>query len=133
VRACIAIGRPGPYQLQAAIHAVHADAAHVEQTDWAQILALYDHLHAIAPSPIVALNRAVAVAEVEGPQRALEALAPIELRDYPLLHAVRADLLARLGQQAAARAAYDAAIALTTNDVERAFIEGRRDALPRGS
>ena len=126
VRACLAIGRPGPYQIQTAIQTVHADAARADDTDWGQILALYDQLLAIAPSPVAALNRAVALAEVCGPEAGLDAIASLDLESYPLFHAVRADLLARAGCAAEAMAAYDAAIALTKNDVERAFLAARR-------
>jgi RNA polymerase sigma-70 factor (ECF subfamily) len=127
VRRCLALGRPGPYQLQAAINAVHTDAASAEATDWPQIVALYDHLLALAPSPVAALNRAVAVAEVQGPRAALglvDGLAD-DLRDYHLLHAVRADLLRRCGETGAAAGAYRAALAATGNAVERAFLVRR--------
>jgi RNA polymerase sigma-70 factor (ECF subfamily) len=130
VRACLRRNQPGPYQIQAAIQAVHADAPNIEETDWQQILALYDQLLAMAPSPIVALNRAVAVAEVDGPEPALalvEALA-LDLDRSHVFHAVRADLLERLGRADEARAAYDAAMARTENAAERAFLERRRDA-----
>ena len=98
VRACLRRNRPGPYQLQAAISAVHSDAAAAADTDWAQILALYDQLAAIAPTPVVALNRVVAVAEVRGPGPALEAADQLDLDGYHLFHATRADLLRRLGR-----------------------------------
>jgi RNA polymerase sigma-70 factor, ECF subfamily len=126
VRRCLRRNRPGPYQLQAAINAVHTDG---DATDWTQVLALYDQLLAQAPTPIVALNRAVAVAEVHGPAAALAAIASLELPGYHLLPATRADLLTRLGRPAEARAAYDDAIALAGNHTERAFLEGRRDGL----
>jgi RNA polymerase sigma-70 factor (ECF subfamily) len=127
VRRCLALNRPGPYQVQAAINAVHADAARAEETDWRQILALYDLHMSIAPSPVVALNRAVALAEVDGPAAALAIVDELPLADYRFFHATRADLLRRLGRDAEAAAAYDAAIARTENAVERAFLERRRD------
>ena len=126
VRRCLQRGRPGPYQLQAAINAVHTDAA---ASDWSQVLALYDQLLSVAPSPIVALNRAVAVAEVHGPALALAALEELELPGYHLLPATRADLLVRLGRDREAAAAYDQAIALVDNTTERAFLKGRRAGL----
>ncbi|SDW60695.1 RNA polymerase sigma-70 factor, ECF subfamily [Amycolatopsis xylanica] len=126
VRRCLRRGQPGPYQLQAAINAVHTDGA---ATDWTQVLALYDQLLRFSPSPIVALNRAVAVAEVHGPALALAAIEDLELPGYHLLPATRADLLSRLGRSAEAVVAYDDAIALATNDTERAFLEGRRARL----
>ena len=129
VRGCLALNRPGPYQLQAAVNAVHADAARPEDTGWRQILALYDLHLVIAPSPIVALHRAVAVAEVEGPKPALAIVDGLALGEYYLAHAIRADLLRRLGRDAEAVSAYEAAIARTTNGAERAFLERRRDQL----
>jgi RNA polymerase sigma-70 factor (ECF subfamily) len=129
VRACLGRNRPGPYQLQAAIAAVHSDAARADATDWSQIVQLYDQLLAITPTAIVALNRAVAVAEMDGPAVGLAALGDIDLDDYYLFHAVRADLLARAGRPAEAVAAYDRALELVTNTAERAFLESRRAAL----
>ena len=129
VRLCIAGNRPGPYQIQAAINAVHSDATSVGTTDWAQILQLYDQLVAQAPNPVSALNRAVAVAEVHGPQEALAAVDRLELGDYYLFHAVRADLLRRLGRKAEARRAYEAAIARSDNTAEKSFLQRRRQAL----
>ncbi|MFZ1996236.1 MAG: sigma-70 family RNA polymerase sigma factor [Solirubrobacteraceae bacterium] len=126
VRRCLARRQPGPYQIQAAINAVHSDAATATETDWGQILTLYDQLLAVAPTPVVALNRAVAVAEVRGPVPALALLAELDLDGYHLYHAIRADLLARLGDDDAATAAYDAAIALTENEAERASLRRRR-------
>jgi RNA polymerase sigma-70 factor (ECF subfamily) len=126
VRQCLRRNRPGPYQLQAAINAVHADG-----TDWAQIRLLYDQLLAVSPSPVVALNRAVAVAETDGPAAGLALLDDLDLSHYHVFHAVRADLLRRLGRRSDAVAAYDAAIALTGNDAERAFLADRRRRLPR--
>jgi RNA polymerase sigma-70 factor (ECF subfamily) len=131
VRQCLRRNQPGPYQLQAAINAVHSDAPTAAATDWRQILALYDQLLALAPSPVVALNRAVAVAEVDGPQVALALVDGLDLRDWHLFHAIRADLLRRLGRDAEAAQAYDAAIAVTGNAVERDFLQRRRQALTR--
>jgi RNA polymerase sigma-70 factor (ECF subfamily) len=118
--------RPGKYQLQAAIHAVHSSA---EGTDWARVRQLYDQLLLVSPSPVVALNRAVAVAQTEGPQAALDLVDGLDLANYHVLHAVRADLLRRLGRFADASDAYEAAIALAGNDAERAFLVARRAAL----
>ncbi|MEV1201399.1 RNA polymerase sigma factor [Microbispora rosea] len=125
VRACLRRGRPGPYQIQAAINAVHADAPVAAATDWRQILSLYDHLLALAPNPVVALNRAVAVAEVDGPQAALALVDDLDLDGYHLFHAVRADLLRRLGRAGEAARAYEAAIARTRNASERSFLDRR--------
>jgi RNA polymerase sigma-70 factor (ECF subfamily) len=122
VRACLRRGRPGPYQIQAAIQAVHTD----EPTDWAQVVALYDQLLALAPTPVAALNRAVAVAEVEGPAAALALVVPLPLERLHVYHAVRADLLRRLGRFAEAADAYAAAVACTSNAAEVAFLEARR-------
>ena len=129
VRRCLQINRPGPYQIQAAINAVHADAVRAEDTDWRQILALYDLHMSIAASPIVALHRAVAVAEVDGPAIALSIVDALGLEDHHMYHAIRADLLRRLGRLADAAAAYDAALARSGNAIERAFLEGRRREL----
>jgi RNA polymerase sigma-70 factor (ECF subfamily) len=130
VRECLRRNRPGPYQIQAAINAVHADAPIAGATDWRQILALYDQLMAVTPTPIVALNRAVAVAEVDGPAVALDLVdalpAAAGLREYHLYHAIRADLLARVGRRGEALAAFDAAIARTHNVAERRLLERRR-------
>jgi RNA polymerase sigma-70 factor (ECF subfamily) len=126
VRACLRRNQPGPYQLQAAINAVHSDARTAAGTDWRQILQLYDQLVAVAPSPVVALNRAVALAEVAGPGTGLRALEELCLDGYYLFHAIRADLLRRLGRDADAALAYDAAIALTANTAERTFLQRRR-------
>jgi RNA polymerase sigma-70 factor (ECF subfamily) len=122
VRTCLRRNTPGPYQLQAAIAAVHSDGP----TDWRQVLALYDQLLAQLPSPVVALNRAVALAEVEGPATALLEVEPLELSDYQPFHVVRAELLTRVGRPAEARTAYDRALALTGNAVQRAHLEKRR-------
>ena len=132
VRGCLALGRPGPYQLQAAVNAVHTDALDASMTDWSQVVQLYDQLLAQRPTPVVALNRAVAVAEVDGPEVALGQVDRLDLGRYHAWHATRADLLRRLGRADEARAAYDAAIGLAGNDAERAFLAGRRDALPGG-
>jgi RNA polymerase sigma-70 factor, ECF subfamily len=122
VRRCLRRNEPGPYQLQAAINAVHADAPTAEATDWGQIVALYDQLMAIAPSPVVALNRAVAVAEVEGPAAALALVDDLDLESYHLFHAIRADLLRRLGRDREAALSYSAALDCTENAAERAFL-----------
>jgi RNA polymerase sigma-70 factor, ECF subfamily len=129
VRECLRLGRPGPYQIQAAINAVHSDAAAAADTDWRQIVQLYDQLLAAAPGPVVALNRAVAVAEVAGPQAALDLLAELPLDGYYLFHAIRADLLRRLGNCSEAAAAYDAALARTANTAEQAFLRHRRETM----
>ena len=125
VRACLRRNRPGPYQIQAAINAVHTDAPTAAATDWGQILALYDQLLAVSPTPVVSLNRAVALAEVKGPAAALATLDGLELGDYHLFHATRADFLTRLGRHAEAATAYEAAIAHSTNAAERAFLESQ--------
>ena len=126
VRRCLQRNRPGRYQVQAAINAVHCDASVAEDTDWRQILDLYDHLVLLDRSPVVALNRAVAVAEVDGPEVALHSLAANPLEGYYLLHAVRADLLARLGRVREADDAYVKALARTQNGAERVFLERAR-------
>ncbi|MDN0199060.1 RNA polymerase sigma factor [Streptomyces sp. S.PNR 29] len=131
VRRCLRRNRPGPYQIQAAIQAVHSDARSTEATDWGQILRLYDQLMALAPSPVVALNRAVAVAETDGPSQALGLVDALDLGTYHVFHAVRADLLRRLGRGTDAVRAYEAAIALAESPAQRAFLVGRRDALKR--
>jgi RNA polymerase sigma-70 factor (ECF subfamily) len=125
VRRCLRQNQPGPYQIQAAINAVHSDAASAAETDWSQILALYDQLLAISPTPIVALNRAVAVAELAGPEPALELVDELPLESYYLYHAIRADLLRRLGDRDRAAAAYRAAIERTENGAEIRFMERR--------
>ena len=129
VRQCLRIGQPGYYQIQAAINAVHSDADSAADTDWRQILALYDQLLAIAPTPIVSLNRAVALAEVEGAAVALAAVNELEMDDHQLFHVVRADLLRRLGRAEEAIAEYRSAIRHTGNDVEREFLQRRVQAL----
>ena len=129
MRRCLRRNAPGPYQVQAAIQAVHCDAPSAGATDWRQVVVLYDHLMTLAPSPVVALNRAVAVAEVDGPAAGLAALEGVGLPRSHLLPAVRADLLRRLGRTAEAAAAYDAALALAGNGREAAFLRRRRDEL----
>ena len=129
VRECLRRNQPGPYQIQAAINAVHSEAVTSAATDWWQILQLYNQLLSIAPSPVVALNRAVALAEVEGPDAALTLIDGVDLGGYHLYHSVRADLLRRLGRDAEAAAAYDAAIVRTDNAVERDFLRRRRDEI----
>jgi RNA polymerase sigma-70 factor, ECF subfamily len=131
VRQCLRRNQPGPYQIQAAINAVHSDAPTAAATDWRQILQLYDQLLSLAPSPVVALNRAVAVAEVEGPEAALALVDGLDLGGYHVFHAVRADLLRRLGRNAEAAQAYEAAIALAENAAERDFLLRSRQALTR--
>lgn len=128
VRECLRVNRPGPYQVQAAIQAVHADASTAAATDWRQVLALYDQLLVLQPTPIVALNRAVAVAEVLGPAEALALVDALPLGGFHVFHAVRADLLRRLERRDDARLAYEAAIAATANEAERAFLRRRRAA-----
>jgi len=124
VRACIRRDQPGPFQLQAAIQAVHCEADSFEATDWPQILALYDHLFSVMPTPVVALNRAIAIGEIEGPAAALTALDAIapDLDDYHLMHAARGTTLRRLGQRDAAKAAYERAARLATTKADRRFL-----------
>jgi RNA polymerase sigma-70 factor (ECF subfamily) len=131
VRACIRRDRPGPYQLQAAIQAVHCDAASYERTDWAQVVDLYDHLFSLAPTPVVALNRAIAIGERDGPAAALPALDAIapDLDDYHLLHAARGTTLRRLGRPDAARAAYERAARLAPSEADRRFLTRVTDEL----
>jgi len=129
VRACLRRNQPGPYQIQAAIAAVHSDATSAARTDWRQVLALYDQLTVIAPTPVVTLNRAIALAELSGPAVALAAIEDLPLDAYHLYHATRADLLRRLSRTADAIAAYDRAIALAENAAERDFLTTRRAAL----
>ncbi len=125
VRQCLHRNRPGPYQIQAAINAVHADASTAAETDWRQILALYDQLLAMTPTRVVALNRAVAVAEVHGPAVALAIVDDVDPAGYHVAHAIRADLLRRLGRTEEAAAEYHAASAHTDNAAEQAFLRGR--------
>jgi len=134
VRACLRRNQPGPFQIQAAIAAVHADAATAADTDWSQIVALYDQLYALRPNAVVALNRAVAVAELDGPAAGLAALdvvGPGLLDHFQPYHAARADLLARAGRADEAVAAYDRAVALSGNPAEREFLERQRAAVTR--
>jgi RNA polymerase sigma-70 factor (ECF subfamily) len=131
VRRCLARDQPGPYQIQAAINAVHSDAPGAAATDWRQILRLYDQLLALAPSPVAALNRAVALAEVDGPAAALAVVDGLDLAGYHLLHAIRADLLRRLGRRAEAAREYDLALEATQNAAQREFLRRRREALER--
>jgi len=131
VRQCLERNQPGPYQIQAAINAVHSDAPNASATDWWQILRLYNQLVSLTPGPVVALNRAVAVAEVEGPDAALTILDGLQLDGYHLFHAIRADLLRRLGRNTEAALAYEAAIARAENAAERDFLERRRQTLGR--
>ena len=129
VRRCLRRNQPGPYQIQAAINAVHSDAPSAPATDWRQILQLYDQLMSLAATPVVALNRAVAVAEVDGAEAALTLVDGLDLGGYHLFHAIRADLLRRLGRDAEAASAYEAAIVRTENAAERDFLRRRRQAL----
>ena len=122
VRRCLRRNQPGPYQLQAAINAVHADAAVVDQTDWPQIVALYDRLLAVAPTPVVALNRAIAIGEVHGPAAALVLVDELDLDNYYPFHATRADLLRRLGRPSEAADAYRRAAAMAPTEAERDFL-----------
>lgn len=122
VRWCLRRNRPGQYQVQAAINAVHADAPTIEETDWSQIVALYDQLLSIAPTSVVALNRAIAIAEVRGPAVALGLVEELDLDGYYSFHAARADLLQRLGREMEAAAAYERAAALAPTDAEREFL-----------
>jgi RNA polymerase sigma-70 factor (ECF subfamily) len=134
VRECLALhaaggAPPGHYQLLAAINAVHTDAPTAADTDWSQIATLYAQLYAVTPSPIVALNRMIAVAELDGPAVALAEVDRLALENYHPWHATRADLLRRLGRSAESRAAYDAALALIDNQAERAYLTRRRNQL----
>ena len=132
VRACVQRGRPGPYQIQAAINAVHSLAPSFDSTDWHAVLTLYDQLYALMPTPVVALNRAVALAEVRGPAAGLAVVDDLRspaLDSYYLFHAARADLLRRLGRDQEAAAAYATARTLTANPAEQDFLDTRRAAL----
>src|SRR5207247_426984 len=122
LRRCLLRNQPGLYQLQAAINAVHADALTLEETDWPQIVALYDQLLAVAPTPVVALNRAIAIGEVQGPAAALALVDELDLDGYHPCHATRADLLRRLGRDAEAAAAYERAADIAPTDAERDFL-----------
>jgi RNA polymerase sigma-70 factor (ECF subfamily) len=130
VRQCLQRNQPGPYQIQAAINAVHSDAPTAAETDWRQILQLYDQLLTVMPGPVAALNRAVAVGEVQGPGAALGLVDALDidryqLNRYHLFHAIRADFLRRLGRTAEAATEYEAAIACTQNVMERDFLQRR--------
>jgi RNA polymerase sigma-70 factor (ECF subfamily) len=129
VRTCLRRNAPGPYQIQAAINAVHSDAGEAALTDWGQILQLYDQLLIVTPTPVVALNRAVALAEVAGTQAGLDAVDQLELDGYHLYHAARADLLSRLGRREEAIAEYETALGSTANSAERDFLERRKAAV----
>ena len=129
VRRCLAVNRPGPFQVQAAIQAVHDDALDFAATDWRQVVALYDQLLALTPSPVVALNRAVAVAELDGPEVGLALVDRLDLGGYHAWHATRADLLRRLGRVEEARAAYASAAELTENVAEQAWLDARARTL----
>jgi RNA polymerase sigma-70 factor (ECF subfamily) len=133
VQACLRRNRPGVYQLQATINAVHADAFSMEETDWVRILGLYDQLHSIAPTTVVAMNRAIAVAEVQGPAAALALVDELALDNYYSYHATRADLLVRLGRDREAAVAYERAASLAPSDAERDFLRlgGRTRGLRR--
>ncbi len=129
MRQCLAANRPGPYQVQAAINAVHTDALDASMTDWSQVVQLYDQLLALQPSPIVELNRAVAVAELDGPEVALSIVDRLDLATYHPWHVARAEMLRRLQRHDEARDAYERALELTGNDAERAHLSRRRDSL----
>lgn len=131
VRACIRRGAPGPYQLQAAIQAVHSDAGSIEETDWRQVLTLYDQLLQQMPTPVVAMNRALVLAELDGPDTALGALDELtsDLDAYHLLHAARGTMLRRLGRIDDARAAFERAERLATSDTDRRSLSRELDAL----
>ncbi|HEY8115537.1 MAG TPA: RNA polymerase sigma factor [Actinomycetota bacterium] len=131
VRASLRRNRPGPYQLQAAINAVHSDAATAAETDWRQILRLYDRLMAMEPSPVVALNRSVAVAEVEGPAAALVLVDELPLEGFHVFHAIRAELLSRLGRDDEADEEYERAVRVAANEPERKLLERKREASRR--
>jgi RNA polymerase sigma-70 factor (ECF subfamily) len=133
VRQCLRRNRPGPYQLQAAINAVHSDAATARGTDWAQILQLYDQLVSVAPGPVVALNRAVALAELHGPAAALTEIEGLGLENYYLFHAVRADFLVRLDRCPEAAGAYRRALELAGSAAERQFLAGKLRSVEPGN
>ncbi|MGH8924626.1 MAG: RNA polymerase sigma factor [Acidimicrobiia bacterium] len=135
VRACIRRDQPGPFQLQAAIQAVHCQANSFDETDWHQIVALYDHLLSVMPTPVVALNRAIAIGEVEGPGPALAALDAVAagLDHYHLMHAARGTMLRRLGQRDAAKAAYELAAHLATTERDRRFLEQQVEEIAQDS
>ena len=128
VRDCIRRARPGPYQLQAAIQAVHCNAVTFDSTDWPQIVELYDHLHRVMPSAVVGLNRAIAVAEAQGPDPALAMLDPleVELDGYALFHAARGAFSRDLGRRAASAEAFGRAAGLATSRAHRRYFEQQR-------
>lgn len=128
VRACLRRNQPGPYQVQAAIAAVHSEATSAVDVDWPQVVQLYDHLYALTPTPVVALNRAIALAEVQGPETALRLVDELHLDTYHLWHAARGDLLERLGDRDGARVAFEGAVALTDNPAERNLLLQRQTA-----
>jgi RNA polymerase sigma-70 factor, ECF subfamily len=134
VRACIRRGQPGPFQLQAAIQAVHCDADSFEATDWPQIVALYDHLVSVMPTPVVALNRAIAIAETEGPGAALNSLEAIaaDLDNYHLMHAALGTMLRRLGRRDEARAAFERAAHVAATEADRQFLAHQIEELAEG-
>lgn len=129
VRRCLRRNAPGPYQIQAAINAVHMEAPSIHETDWPQVVQLYDHLLLLVPTPVVQLNRAVAVAELQGPAAALPLVEELDLPGFHAFHLVRADLLRRLGRNDEAISAYEAAIALTDSEPERRLLTARAAAL----
>ena len=133
VRSCIRRGRPGPFQLQAAIQAVHCAADSLEETDWPQIVALYDHLFSVMPTPVVTLNRAIALGETDGPGAALAALAEVgpDLDTYHLMHAARGTMLRRLGRRDAARASFERAANLAPTEEDRRFLARQIEDLSR--
>jgi RNA polymerase sigma-70 factor (ECF subfamily) len=135
VRACIRRGQPGPFQIQAAIQAVHCAADSFQASDWPQIVALYDHLFSIMPTPVVALNRAIAVAELEGPAAALTTLDAIalDLDSYHLMHAARGTMLRRLGKREAAQAAFQRATHLAATEKDRRFLTQQINELAAGA
>lgn len=130
VRGCLRRDRPGPYQIQAAISAVYAEAMTFATTDWSRVVALYDQLIAFWPTPIVALNRAIAVGEVEGPTVALGLVDSLDLDDYYPYHAARADLLRRVGRRDEAASAYATAAALAPGEAERRFLASQQTEPP---
>ena len=131
MRVCLRRNSPGPYQIQAAIAAVHADATTAAATDWSQIVALYDQLHSLQPNDVVALNRAIAVAELRGPRAGLDALDQLDLDGYHLYHATLGNLLTRLDRPSEAVGAYDRAIELAANETERRHLTEQRAAARR--
>ncbi len=131
VRACLRRGSPGPFQVQAAIHAVHTDARSADDTDWGQVVALYDQLLSLAPTDVVRLNRAVAVAELAGPAEGLRLVSGLALETYPALHAVRAELMARLGRTDEAAQEWLVAADLSGNEQEATHLRKRAAAVLR--